>query len=205
MPAVKVETLPVGELQVNCYLLENSATGEVVVVDPGEEDPRIFQALVNRKPVAVVLTHGHYDHFGGADKLCAQFDIPLYVHGEDIPKLLDPQTNGSRLFATDQTLQTRALPLAEGQVLTLAGFPLTVLHTPGHSRGSCCFLLPENQGVLTGDTLFLGGYGRTDIADGNFSELRQSFRRLHFDLPRQIAYPGHGPRAWAGREKEESL
>ena len=179
--------------------MENPESQELFIVDPGAEGQKIIETVGSRKPVAVLLTHGHYDHIGGADEVCSHFHIPLYIHGEDISKLTNPLTNGSRMFSQDMAIQTNPLPLTDGQRLRLAGFDITVLHTPGHSRGSCCFLLPEDGGVLCGDTLFQGGYGRTDIADGNFSDLKKSLRRLIFATPPQAAYPGHGPQTVAGR------
>ena len=200
MPAVRVERVTVGEQGTNCFLVENG--NELVIVDPGAEGGKVIQAAGSREPVAVLVTHGHYDHIGGVDEVCAHFGIPLYLHEEDIPKLTDVTANGSRLFDRDMTVRTKALPLADGQRLRLAGMDIVVLHTPGHSRGSCCFLLPEDQGVLCGDTLFQGGYGRTDIADGNFADLKQSLRKLLFGLPSMAAYPGHGPYTMAGRGRE---
>jgi glyoxylase-like metal-dependent hydrolase (beta-lactamase superfamily II) len=193
-----VECIHVGEYATNCYLVENEAIRELLIVDPGAEAQRIIQAVADRKPVAVLATHGHYDHMGGVDRICAHFGIPFYLHAEDIPKLTDVAANGSRLFAQDMAVQIKAVPLADGQRLRLAGMDIVVLHTPGHSRGSCCFFLPEDQGVLCGDTLFHGGYGRTDIADGNFADLKKSLRKLLFRSPPVTAYPGHGPYTLAG-------
>ena len=205
MPIAKIETIAVGKYDTNCYLVENPDTREVFIVDAGAEGERIIRAVGERKPVAVLATHGHFDHISGVDTVCARFGIPLYVFAEDIPKLTDAALNGSRLFERDFVIQTHANTLTGGQKLRLAGMEITVLHTPGHSRGSCCFLLPEDQGVFSGDTLFQGGYGRTDIADGSFEDLKQSLRYLFFALPKQIAYPGHGPQAMAGRDGDKHL
>lgn len=201
MAITRVDVLHVGEHETNCFLVENSKTQELLIVDAGGDGAKIIQAVGSRKPVAVLATHGHYDHIGGVDQVCTHFGIPFYIHREDIPKLTDVMTNGSHHFAEDMVIQTKALPLEDGQRLSLAGLDLTVLHTPGHSRGSCCFLLPEDQGVLCGDTLFSGGYGRTDIADGDFKDLKLSLRKLLFGLPRMPAYPGHGPFTEAGKDE----
>ena len=199
MTAPQIETLRVGAHPTNCYLVKNPKTHELVIVDAGAEAETIIAAVEDWKPLAVLATHGHYDHIGAVDAVCGHFGIPLYVHKEDISKLADPEGNGSLLFDREMTVNTPALPLEEGQELDLAGLSFTVLHTPGHSRGSCCFLLPENQGVFCGDTLFKGGYGRTDIGDGSFAEIKQSLRRLLFDLPEQVAYPGHSASTFAGK------
>jgi glyoxylase-like metal-dependent hydrolase (beta-lactamase superfamily II) len=205
MSVIKIDTLPVGKYQTNCYLVENQDTGECFIVDPGAEGGKIIHAVGSRKPVAVLITHGHFDHIGGADAVCAHFRIPLYAFADDVPKLTDAATNGSRDLDRDLVIQTQAMTLVGEQKLRLAGLEIAVMHTPGHSRGSCCFLLPEDQGVFCGDTLFQGGYGRTDISDGDFAQLKQSLRRLIFEIPKQVAYPGHGPQTMAGREKDRSL
>lgn len=206
MSPINVQCIHVGEYDMNCYLVENTDTQELFIVDPGAEGEKIIRAIGSRKPVAVLCTHGHYDHIGGVDQVCMHYGIPLYLHGADIPKLTSEKWNGSRRFERDMTVRTEATPIGEGDVLPLAGIDVTVWNTPGHSKGSCCFLLPEGQGVFCGDTLFAGGYGRTDFEDGDFKEIKQSLRRLIFMNPRQIAYPGHGETIFAGRNQpEESL
>ncbi|MEA5015843.1 MAG: MBL fold metallo-hydrolase [Candidatus Limiplasma sp.] len=202
MALIRIQALPVGGIQANCYLVENPATRQLLLVDPGAEGEKIIQAVGDRKPVAALATHGHFDHIGAADEVCGHFGIPLYLHEADLPKLTDSRLNGSARFAEPLVLQTPGIPLQDGQRLTLAGMEITVLHTPGHSAGSCCFLLPEGQGVLTGDTLFDGGYGRTDFEDGSFAQIKESLRRLLALTPKMTAYPGHGGSAFAGRDEE---
>lgn len=198
--SILVETLRVGEYAMNCYLVENTDTRGVVLVDPGADAPRIRVALAGRTPVAVLLTHGHYDHIGAVDAICDAYRIPLYIHPGDIPKLTDPHLNVGDEFAHDTTVHTAPTPVADNQTLVLAGMPITVLHTPGHSKGSVCYLLPDNAGLLCGDTLFDGGYGRYDFVDGDFGELKNSLRRILYMHPRMVAYPGHGGTTFAGRD-----
>ncbi len=200
MPSIAVQCLPVGEYHVNCYLVENRDTGDTFIVDPGGDGQQIIQAVGSRKPAAVLLTHGHYDHMGGVDEVCDHFGIPLYLHALDLPKLTDDGMNCSRRFGLPMTVATQATPMQDGQRLPLGGVDITVLHTPGHSAGSCCFLLPDGQGVLCGDTFFDGGYGRTDFEDGSFQELKQSLRKLMALSPRMTAYPGHGAFTQTGRD-----
>lgn len=203
MPKIDVKCLTVGDFQVNCYLVVNAETRECLIVDPGEEGERIIRAAQEYKPAAVLLTHAHWDHIGAVDAVCGHFGIPLYVHEADAPKLTDSTKNVARQFGYDVTVSTRPLMLRGGETLSLAGMDIRVLHTPGHSAGSVCYLLPDAQGVLTGDTLFAHGYGRTDFADGSFHELKESLRALFHLSPRQIAYPGHEEAGTVGRDPVE--
>jgi len=198
--SIRVETLHVGEYMMNCYLVENTDTREVVLVDPGADGRRIIADVGSRKPVAVLLTHGHYDHIGAVDEVCAHYGIPFYIHIADIPKLTDPALSVGAEFGYDTRVATAPTPVADNQTLLLGGMRITVLHTPGHSKGSVCYLLPDNSGLLCGDTLFDGGYGRYDFADGDFGELKNSLRRILYMHPRMKAYPGHGSATFAGRD-----
>ena len=203
MPSVKVERLTVGEMAVNCYIVENTQNQECVIVEPGADADRIIRSVGNRKPAAVLLTHGHFDHIGAVDAVCSHFQIPLYVHEGDAPKLNDPDANVSRLFGRPVVQNTQPVLLHGGEMLELAGMTLQVLHTPGHSAGGVCYVLPEGQGILTGDTLFANGYGRTDFADGDFGTLTRSLRMLMRLSPRQTSYPGHDTFGMVGRAETE--
>lgn len=204
MPKLHIRCLPVGSLQCNCYLVENTENGQLVVVDPGAEEGRILSVLEGRQVAAVLLTHGHCDHIGAVDAVCSRFDAPLYVHREDAARLEDAEANLSRPFGFEVTAHTRPAVLLEGgETITPAGIPMQVLHTPGHSRGSVCYLLPDDQGILTGDTLFAHGYGRTDFPDGDYRSLVESLRMLFHLHPRMTAYPGHDQPGQAGSNVEE--
>ncbi len=197
---ITVERLVVGELAVNCYIVENTETSECFIVDPGAEGGRIIRAVGDRKVCAVLLTHGHYDHIGAVDEICAHFGAPVYIHAGDAAKLSDAMANVSAIFGTPLVQRTVPVEIAEEGTLTLAGIELQVLHTPGHSNGCICCILPEGQGILTGDTLFAHGYGRTDFADGDFAKLHQSLRRLFRLTPKMIAYAGHDVPGQVGRD-----
>ena len=199
MPRIYVKCLPVGEFQENCYLVINEDAQACVIVDPGAEGERIIRAVGSLKPAAVLLTHAHWDHIGAVDAVCGHFAIPLYVHEADAPKLTDSVANVARQFGYEMTVATRPVTLRGGETLALAGMDIAVMHTPGHSAGSVCYLLPGGQGVLTGDTLFAHGYGRTDFADGSFHALKESLRALFHIAPRQPAYPGHEETGEVGR------
>lgn len=203
MPKIDVKCLPVGEFRENCYLVVNTGTRECLIADPGAEGERIIRAAQAYRPAAVLLTHAHWDHIGAVDAVCGHFGIPLYVHEADAPKLTDSAKNVARQFGYDVTVSARPIMLRGGETLSLAGMDLRVLHTPGHSAGSVCYLLPGAQGVLTGDTLFAHGYGRTDFADGSFHDLKESLRALFHLTPRQAAYPGHEEAGTVGRDPVE--
>ena len=203
MPKVQMEQLTVGDIDENCYLAVNSETNELLVIDPGAEAERIFAAIGERKPRAVLLTHGHFDHIGAVDAVCEKYGIPVYIHEADAPKLTDMEANTGKGFGYPVTVRTIPRLLHDDEELNLAGIGLKVLHTPGHSKGSVCYLLEGNQGILTGDTLFKGGYGRYDFADGNFHELKESLRTLFHLTPPMPAWPGHGEATVAGRNREE--
>lgn len=204
MPQINIESLTVGEVAANCYLVENAETHELFLVDPGAEAERIISRIGGRKPVAVLLTHAHFDHIGAADMLCRRFGIPLYVHRDDASKLTDPMGNVSGLFGMPMTIETKpSVWLEGGETLRLGGMEVEVLHTPGHSAGSVCYLMREEPCIFTGDTLFANGYGRTDFPDGSFSQLRQSLRMLFSLMPRMITYPGHDIPGFAGRDESE--
>jgi hydroxyacylglutathione hydrolase len=197
---IDIQTIPVGgDYPTNCYLAENTDTHELIIVDPGLEAGRIIAAVGERKPVAALITHGHFDHFAAVDGVCGRFQIPMYIHELDAPKLTDAVKNESRTFGFNVTVETEPITVTDGQVLTLAGMEIAVLHTPGHSKGGVCYFLPDNQGVFCGDTLFYQGYGRHDFGDGDFSELKQSLRKLMNLHPRVAAYPGHGKSTFAGK------
>ena len=149
MPRIYVKCLPVGEFQENCYLVINEDAQACVIVDPGAEGERIIRAVGSLKPAAVLLTHAHWDHIGAVDAVCGHFAIPLYVHEADAPKLTDSVANVARQFGYEMTVATRPVTLRGGETLALAGMDIAVMHTPGHSAGSVCYLLPGGQGVAS--------------------------------------------------------
>ena len=189
---MNIQAVPVGELQTNCYILsQGEQSPTVLLVDPGDEGDKILAALQGREVAAVLLTHGHFDHTGALPLFA---DKPLYIHEDDIPILNDPLRNGSSYSDDRRPRPEKAIALHEGDVVAGAGLRLTVLSTPGHTPGSVCYLSQDNQ-LLSGDTLFASGYGRTDLPGGSMLKMRQSLRRL-FQYHGVLFYPGHGP---AGR------
>ena len=183
---MRLIALPVGELETNCYILFKENRDDALVVDPGAEGDRIIAALNGRKVAAVLLTHGHFDHTGA---LSCFSEAPIYIHQLDSMMLQDSHYSFGRI-ANDHTPRPAATQfLTDNQRLNLAGMELQVLHTPGHTRGSVC--LKVGNDILTGDTLFKGDYGRTDLPGGSEEQMRASLRRL-LTFSGFSFHPGHG-------------
>ena len=183
---MRIIPLPVGDLLTNCYVIYQEERQDALIIDPAADEARIREALGDRQPVAVLLTHGHFDHTGA---LSAFADLPIYIHPEDAIMLQDAEASIGA-FAGDTAKRPQATDFVqEGQVLNLAGIELKVLHTPGHTRGSVCYL--TGQDIFTGDTMFDGDYGRTDLPGGSFVQMRESIRRLNTFQGYRI-HPGHG-------------
>lgn len=190
MKLIQIQTVPVGEIQANCYVLSLPERDDALVIDPGAEEPAIRLALGKRRIAAILLTHGHYDHIGAVVALRAG-GVPVYIGAEDAQALTNPVYSLAAMFGGAPSQGEAEYTLSDGDEMTLAGIRLRVLHTPGHTKGGCCFLTDEGQ-LFSGDTLFRYGYGRTDLPGGDEKQLFASVRRL-FELDPAIrVYPGHG-------------
>lgn len=201
---LKLETFPVGPISANCVLAWDPEKGTGVVVDPGEEAPRIRKRVeaLGFKVSAVLLTHGHFDHLGAAKTLQDHWQCPVPLHPGDayLQETLDMQTG---LFGMKRVPAPTVTDLVPGDV----HHGLTVLHTPGHTPGSCCLRGDFEQGpaVLAGDTLFQGGVGRTDLWGGHWDQLQGSIQRELYTLEdRTLVVPGHGPMTTIGEEAENN-
>ncbi|MEU6642910.1 MBL fold metallo-hydrolase [Saccharomonospora sp. NPDC046836] len=203
---------PAGAFQANCYLLASGAGRECVIVDPGEgATERIDEALREHHltPAAVLATHGHLDHVASAATVADAHGIPVWIRLEDRPLLSDPLRGLGPQLAAALGPRTLAEPrrvseLGEG-TLELAGLRIIVEHTPGHTPGSVVLLLGSTQGgqlALTGDTLFAGSIGRTDLPGGDGAAIMRSLRTTLLPLADDtVVLPGHGPNTTIGREK----
>ena len=195
---MEIKTLVVGELATNCYFVCLPERDDGVLIDPGAEPDVIKAAVSDRKIAAILLTHGHYDHIGA---LGAFPDVPVYLHERDALMLTDNEMNaGASSGFSLPPLRQMPHFVHEGDTLPLAGMTFAVLHLPGHTGGSVGYAVKDV--LFSGDTLFHNGYGRTDLPGGNFSELRESLRRL-FKLEKDYrVYPGHGAvTALPGRQR----
>lgn len=201
-----LEILVVGPLQTNCYLLGCEEIREALVIDPGAEAGRIQEALGKHelKLTKMVLTHAHADHIGACGELKEATGAKILVHRDDAPLLADPHQNLTAYLGPGETFPPADVLLSEGDAVEFgAGLRFTVLHTPGHTRGSIC-LLGENL-LFSGDTLFAGSVGRTDFPGGSFRELVISLREQLLPLPDATkVYPGHGPTSTMEFEKQDN-
>ncbi|MFH0855732.1 MAG: MBL fold metallo-hydrolase [Candidatus Omnitrophota bacterium] len=201
-----LETVPVGSMGVNCYILAQSDGCRAIIIDPGAQEKVIRKVLAQHKlnPAFIINTHGHFDHIG-ADN---EFGVPVYAHKRDIPLLKDAMLNMSALFSASYIVESEIKPLEDNQVIDLEGIQLKVLHTPGHTEGGIVLLLQKPQGKIafTGDTLFCRGIGRSDLSGGNGESLTKSIREKLFVLPDDTRiYPGHGTYSTIGDEKKAGL
>lgn len=179
---MEIRTYPLGALQTNCYMAWATGADKCILVDPGDEPQQLLEQLrLQRKTLeAILLTHGHFDHVGGVRQLAAETDCQVYICKEDL--VLDPRLTDGQIYYTHT--------YADGDRLELAGLQLQVLQTPGHTPGSVC--LACQSALFSGDTLFAGTCGRTDLPGGDPAQMRQSLQRLAA-LPEDLTVlPGHG-------------
>lgn len=189
---MQIDTLCVGALQTNCYLLYDENTRQALIVDPGDEAARIIRAVEERslQVTAVVLTHVHFDHMLACEAVCQTFSAPLYVGHADEAALTDEKLNLVRYFSPDRSISLTADRLLhEGDELMLGTERLVVMETPGHTPGSIC--LQSDDILISGDTLFRGSVGRTDFPRGDMMQLRRSLDRLMAIGGDRRVYAGH--------------
>lgn len=198
-----LETMVVGPLGVNCYVLGDEHAGEAIVIDPGGNARDILRFLERRalKVKAIVNTHAHFDHVLGLNDIRAATGAPFMLHEAEAPVLSKVQASASLfgMYVSQPAPADRLLK--EGDRVTVGAITLDVLHTPGHTPGGIC--LVQDKNVFVGDTLFQGSIGRTDLPGGDYGTLMQSIRDKLLPLGDDaIVYPGHGPATTIGEEKQ---
>ena len=189
---MQMKTMPLGAYQTNCYLVWNEDSDRCLVIDPGYEPERVLSevARLNKTIEAVLLTHGHFDHVGAVRTLAAETDCQVYLNEQDLS--MPTQLTAGPLYYTHL--------YKEGDVLNLAGVKLRVIHTPGHTPGSVC--LVAEDAIFSGDTLFEGSCGRTDLPGGDWATILKSLKRLAQLEGDFRVYPGHGPSTTLEDEKK---
>ncbi len=200
-----LETVCVGPMQVNCYILATEDNSSAIIIDPGDEAHKIRRVLERHKlnPAFIINTHGHYDHIGCDDK----FGVPVYVHALDLSMLKDPELNLSSSFLSAYSVKVMIETLEDKKNIELGQLQLEVIHTPGHTPGGICLLMkkPKNKILFTGDTLFYRGIGRTDFRGADEALLIKSIKEKLLKLTDDtVIYPGHGPSSTIGEEKRNN-
>lgn len=203
MAPLKVEQYVVGPVQTNCYFAINDDTKEVLVIDPGASADQLAKKICQEKltPIAILLTHGHFDHAGGAEELAKHFDIKIYAEEYEKETLDTPSLNLSGWEGVQKTYHADVF-LKNEQEIDLAGFHIRVFHTPGHTVGGCCYYFPYQNVVFSGDTLFCTSVGRTDFPKGSAAQIIRSIKEKLLPLPDETTvYTGHNDITTIGTER----
>lgn len=191
---MKIQTMPLGDLQTNCYIIINEETNQAVIIDPGAEPGKItdFINKNNLKIEAIFLTHGHADHLGALEKMREYTGAEVYVHEGDVPMLANAAHNLSSFIGKEKVCKPAEHLVQDGDFINIAGLQFYVSHTPGHTKGGCCYQVGEH--LFVGDTIFCESIGRTDLPGGSYKQIISSINEKILTLPPETKiYPGHGP------------
>lgn len=203
---MKIEINKVGNIETNCYLVINEETKETIVIDPGEDGDFIGDRINSQglKCTAILYTHGHFDHATGTDDLkkALGYETKVYANSLERELLMDSLLNHSEKHGLGSRQYPADIYIEDGEVLSLAGFDIRAISTPGHTPGGMCYYFPDEGVLFSGDTLFNGSVGRTDFAEGDFATLVKSIVDKLYTLPEETkVYPGHMGDTTIGKEK----
>lgn len=203
-----IDSIVVGMVQTNCYFVTNTSTKETLIIDPGAEEKRILDYLREKelKPCAILLTHGHFDHIMAVNELRQALSVKVYACKEERELLEDTALNCSYDFGKPYQVVADVL-LKDGAEFSAAGFSVKLLHTPGHTAGSCCYHVVAEEGqeaLFSGDTVFMESVGRCDLPTGNVRKIVESLKKLLKLEADLLVYPGHGPRTSIGYEQKNN-
>ena len=204
---MKIVTIPVGLIMTNCYLVQNGKK-EAALIDPGAQPDKILRYLKAEGLALkmILLTHGHFDHMGGVDGILKEYDVPVYIHPQDEEMTKTPSQNASMEFGGPGITCCTSRIYGEGDEIPFGDITFRVLHTPGHTQGSVCLLAEggEESALFTGDTVFAGSVGRTDLYGGSYPQIAASARRIDA-LPKNYRLlPGHGEETTLDYEREQN-
>ncbi len=210
MTSPLVFRVPLWLAMTNAYVVAPDAPGPAIIIDAPPDPEPLFDVLRHHElaPVALLVTHGHIDHVGGAGTIDAELAVKTYLHPDDDWLASDPAAQLAALFGYSEEVPgisppAATLPLEHDQRLRLAGLELTVIHTPGHTPGHCCFHLAGEGVLFSGDQLFAGSIGRTDLPGGSWVDLMDSMRTRILTLDDATdVLPGHGPTTTLARERD---
>lgn len=181
---MKVETYVLGPLQTNTYLLQ--IDNDVLLVDPASKAEKLIEILGERNLIGILLTHGHFDHIKAVDGLYDKYHCPVYIHKDD--EAIARDKNSGSMFGLVSYISCPIIHIEEG-INKIGQFEFEVIYTPGHSEGSVIYVFDDC--IFTGDTLFKGSIGRTDLKGGSFSTIKQSLQIFKSFDKNYIIYPGH--------------
>ena len=191
---MKIEKFVTGIISTNCYIVTNEETKETVIVDPANLSKAMIGYIEEEELVikAILLTHAHFDHIMGIDKVIDRYGkMPVYVEESDLELLHTPSMNESTVYTNGYSYPGGEV-IHDGDVLHLIGEDFRVIHTPGHTKGSCCYYLKDEGVLFSGDTVFYGSVGRTDFPGGSTAEIVRSLHKLVDSLPEETeVFPGH--------------
>jgi glyoxylase-like metal-dependent hydrolase (beta-lactamase superfamily II) len=200
---IKIDTIVVGPIHTNCYIVWNQNTKEALVFDPGDNGQKIHEFLREKELAlkAVLFTHGHFDHISAAPFLINQTHAKTYISRLEESLVSDANLNCSAMFGQPIDLTPDEF-VRDNEVLSFLDTKIKVISTPGHTKGSVCYYFEPEGFLISGDTLFFESYGRTDFPTGNDREMKESLTQLLTQLKDEvIVYPGHGCETNIGYEK----
>jgi glyoxylase-like metal-dependent hydrolase (beta-lactamase superfamily II) len=202
---VKIDVRTVGPFQENCYLVVDETTNHAVLIDPGDEGARLVEMVRASGATldAIWLTHAHIDHIGGIAEVRRHYDVPVHLHPLDLPYYTTLSARAAQMYGVPfEQPEAPIRELAEGDALTCGALRFTVMHVPGHAPGLVSF---TGEGVaLSGDLLFAGSIGRTDLPLSNPFHMDASLDRIGALPPETVVYPGHGETTTIGDEKRSN-
>lgn len=204
---MKIQTLPVGPIETNCHLAIDESTRRTVLLDPGDEAPSLIAHLRGERLglAAILVTHGHPDHIAALADLSAAFpEVPIWFPAGDLSWAFEPVNAIPGLIPVPRRPAASLSPASGGLRLELAGNEWHCIATPGHTPGGVCWHLPAANALFTGDTLFAGGVGRTDLPGGDWPALYDSLHRLATFPGSPDVYPGHGPSSTLDAERRDN-
>lgn len=202
---MEIKRLVLGLVRTNCYIVYSKDTKKAVIIDPAADSRRIMEEIsgLGVVPEAVLLTHGHFDHMLAAESLKNGYQIPICVHKADAELVKHPDLNCSRQFLHMDYASSADEELEDGQKLRFLDGAFTVISTPGHTEGSCCYYAKAEGILFSGDTLFQESVGRTDLPTGRAAQLPVSIKEKLFVLPDDtLVLSGHGDQTTIGDEKQ---